>query len=245
VAIGAVCTLTAVTLFADAPKDLGPAPAFAVQQALRWLDPPAGTVLHSRAIVTQAGGSRTMEVWQSAEDPENQRIRFEENGVAYEIAGPEGTAFYDPETDTIYEAGPRPEGSASAKAPQEGRSKDRTMPFGDPVVAKVRTLLAEGRMQVTGPKTHDGVRAWEISLPPDAGRPVWALWVSAADGKPLELRDPGREGRQVVRWSSYEVVPESEAKDQLTLASAHPSARVVRDPDEVAAAERRLIPQKG
>ena len=73
------------------------------------------------------------------------------------------------------------------------------------------------------------------------------LWVSAADGKPLELRDPGRDASeppQVIRWPTYEVLDDSGADRLLTLTGAHPSARVERDAARVVAAERRLIPAK-
>ena len=98
-------------------------------------------------------------------------------------------------------------------------------------------------MDVTGRENHDGNDAWVISLKADVGRPVWTLWVSAADGKPLELRDPGRdasEAPQVIRWPTYEVLPDAGADKLLTLTGAHPSARVVHDPAQVDAAERRL-----
>jgi hypothetical protein len=127
------------------------------------------------------------------------------------------------------------------------KAGDPTLPAGDPIVTKVRMLLQEGRMAVTGREVHNGADAWAVSLKPGAGRPVWALWVSAADGKPLELRDPGRdasEGASTVRWPVYEVLPEAKRNRLLTLEGAHPSARVVRDAGQVAAAERRLLPRK-
>jgi hypothetical protein len=61
---------------------------------------------------------------------------------------------------------------------------------------------------------------------------VWKLWVATADGKPLELRDPGRdanEAPQVIRWPTYEVLPGGGARKLLTLKGAHPTADMVRD----------------
>jgi hypothetical protein len=121
------------------------------------------------------------------------------------------------------------------------------MPAGDPVVDKVRFLLQEGQMVVKGREIHNGIDTWAISLRADVGRPVWTLWVSAEDGKPVELRDPGRDASeqpQVVRWPAYEVLPGSDADRLLTLTGAHPTARVVHDPAQVAAAEQRLLPPK-
>jgi hypothetical protein len=100
-------------------------------------------------------------------------------------------------------------------------------------------------MAVSGREHHNGTDAWAIALKPEAGRPVWTLWVSASDGKPLELRDPGRnasEQPQAIRWPTYELLPASGADQLLTLAGAHPSARVVRDAAQTAAARQRLMP---
>jgi hypothetical protein len=61
---------------------------------------------------------------------------------------------------------------------------------------------------------------------------VWKLWVATADGKPLELRDPGRDAKeapQVIRWPTYEVLPGTSARKLLTLKGAHPTADVVHD----------------
>ena len=107
------------------------------------------------------------------------------------------------------------------------------MPVSDPIVAKVRLLLQQGRMTVTGREVHNGIDSWAISLKPGVGRPVWTLWVSAADGRPLELRDPGRDGSeqpQVIRWPTYEVLPDSHASQLLTLTGARPSAHWITAP---------------
>jgi hypothetical protein len=99
-------------------------------------------------------------------------------------------------------------------------------------------------MTVTGHEDHHGTDAWNISLKPDRGRPVWTLWVSAADGRPLELADPS-DGGQVVRWTTYEVLRDADADAVLTLAGAHPDAHVSDDPDAAHAAEERIFPAKG
>jgi hypothetical protein len=115
-------------------------------------------------------------------------------------------------------------------------------------VTKVRMLLQDGRMTVTGRELHDGIDAWAISLNPDVGRAGWTLWVSVADGKPLEVRDPGRNAGdqpQVIRWSVYETLADDTATHPLlTLAGAHPTAHVVHDPAQAAAAEQSLLPHK-
>jgi hypothetical protein len=94
-------------------------------------------------------------------------------------------------------------------------------------------------MTVTGRTPHNGHDAWEISLIADAGRPVWKVWVSASDGKPLELRDPGRDANEepsTIRWETYEVLSGAGAARLATLQGAHPTAKVVTDHDEVNAA---------
>jgi hypothetical protein len=61
---------------------------------------------------------------------------------------------------------------------------------------------------------------------------VWKLWEATADGKPLELRDPGRhanEAPQVIRWPTYEVLAAAGARKLLTLGGAHPTVDVVHD----------------
>jgi hypothetical protein len=243
VAAGVTLTATAVVMLGGGPADVGgPSSAAAVTQALRWLDPPSGTILHVRSVETQGAHTTTRELWQSADHPASARQSVA-GAHRYETSG---DALYDPATDTIYETTvkatvpPSKDRPTVAKQPRPG---DEAMAAGDPLVDKVRTLLQEGHMSVTGREVHNGTDAWVISLNPDVGRPVWTLWVSAADGKPLELRDPGRdadEQPQVIRWPTYEVLPAADAGGQLSLTGAHPSAHVVRDGAQVAAAEARL-----
>jgi hypothetical protein len=167
-----------------------------------------------------------------------------EGSTSFETAG---DGLYDPTTDTIYRpAKPRPGRDDDAAKTKRGHAKVAApgrLPAGDDMVVKVRMLLQEGRMVVTGREIHNGTAAWAISLKPNLGRPVWKLWVSAADGKPLELRDPGRDASeqpQVIRWPTYEVLRDADADRLLTLTGAHPSAHVVRDAARSTAAEQRL-----
>jgi hypothetical protein len=142
-------------------------------------------------------------------------------------------------------------GTQPAKAPASaGASSDRikvnpaTLPAGDPIVTKVRVLLQMHRATVVGREQHDGVATWAISLNQGLGRPAWRLWVDAATGRPVELRDPGRPGQQpqVIRWTTYEVLrPGTDPGAALTLTAAHPGARVVHDLDQWQAAEQRLL----
>jgi hypothetical protein len=242
-----------------------PAPASAISQALRWFDPPAGKVLHSRTV--DPGGA-VHEFWQDTDHPERMRI-IEANG--YET-GPD--SVYDPHTNTIYldgaavatpsdaerrakaaklaaegkttgPAGPAAEGKTTEEVAPAKRAAGERKPVaaaesGDPIVAKVRTLLAEGRARVRGRELHDGVDAWAITLSADAGRPAWTLWIRADDGRPLALDDPGDPGHgkppASTKWITYEVLDGTD--EPLTIEAAHPDAHVVRG-DGFDAAYRR------
>ena len=186
-------------------------------------------MLHARSSETQGGRTTIREVWQSADDPAAERVVVSTGGRRYETSRGD---VYDPATNTIYVATEKP-----------SRPRDFELLAGDPIVQKVRTLLDRGDMEVSGPMTHDGTSAFAIALKSTAGRPTWTLWVAAADGKPLELRDPGRdasEAPQVITWSSYEVLSGSSAATQSSLRTAHPDARVVHDHAQVDAALGRL-----
>ncbi len=242
VAAGVIVAATAAVVLGGGPDNLGgpPSAAAITQQTLRWLDPPAGTVLHARSIETSGTHTTTREFWQSADEPTAER-ELVEGAQTFEVSG---DALYDPATNTIYDPlGPPP---AAGTVPAPGKTgPDPSLPAGDPIVTKVRTLLEQGAMTVTGRELHDGIDTWAISLRPDAGRPVWTMWVSVADGKPVELSDPGRDASeqpQDIRWPVYEVLPGSSAAQLVTLAGAHPSAQIVHDPAQVAAAEQRFNP---
>jgi hypothetical protein len=259
VAAGVTLTATAVVMLGGWPGDVGgPSSASAITQALHWLNPPPGAILHVRSVETTGAQTTTRELWQSADQPGSER-QLIEDAHTFETSG---AALYDPATDTIYDApaapptrgdrtgtkpGPAGPEVAAPGGPASGKPGDAPLPAGDPIVNKVRMLLQQGRMSVTGREMHNGTDSWAISLKPDVGRPVWTLWVSAADGKPLELRDPGRDASeqpQVIRWPTYEVLPGSDADQLLTLTGAHPSAHVVHDAAQAAAAEERLEPPK-
>jgi hypothetical protein len=191
-------------------------------------------VLHTRAVETQGESTQVVEFWQAADHPGAARTRVTGSGPAFETAGDQ---LYDPSTDVIYDV---PGGDKDGKSPVPiGGSA-----LGDPMVTKVRMLLQRGDMVVSGPEDHGGTRAYVIALKPDVGRPVWRLWVSAADGRPLELSDPGRdanEAPQEIRWPVYEVVPAADASSSLSLPAAHPDARVVDDADAAGAAMQRIF----
>ena len=233
VTAGVTLVVAVALLFAGGPGDIGgPSSAAAIERALHWFNPPAGTVLHVRSIETRGSGTTTRESWQSADDPTANREVLD-GPIPYESTR---DGLFDPTSNTIYQ---RTEGMAPS------HQEDRII--GDSVVKKVRTLLGEQHMKVTGHESHNGQDAWEISLDADAGRPVWKVWVSAADGKPLELSDPGRdadEGPSTIRWETYEVLDGNDAARLATLQGAHPTATVVTDGAQVDAAWTRVFGNK-
>jgi hypothetical protein len=218
VAALAAVIAAAVVLLTGGPGGTPSASAL-TQAALRWFTPPAGTILHVRSVATQGGVTTTRENWVSADHPEQERELLTTRGVTQETAG---ESSYDAATNTIHEA----------PAEKAGKSPLAGLPASDEIVGKVRVLLEQGDMVVSGRATIDGQDAWAISLKADAGRPVWTLYV-ADDGRPLELRDPGRdanEAPQTIRWPLYEVLRDVANPDALvTLQGAHPGARVVTD----------------
>jgi hypothetical protein len=254
IAAGAIVAATAAVVLGGGPDSVGgPASAAAItQQTLSWLDPPAGTILHVRSVETTGTQTTTREYWESADDPHAER-ELVEGTTTYEASG---DALYDPATNTIYDPYSSPKGPGGGPAGEENSAKGTianaapaaagkdSAPAADPVVGKVRVLLEEGVMTVTGPELHDGVDTWAVSLKADLGEPVWTLWVSVADGKPVELRDPGSNASaqpQLIRWPVYEVLSaDSSTQQLLTLSGAHPSAQVVHDPAQAAAAAQRL-----
>ncbi len=147
-------------------------------------------------------------------------------------AGAEGAA------DKAQEAPPIDEARRAAA----GRHGEDVLPPGDPVVSKIRFVLQNGDASVTGHEVRNGVDAWVISLNPGLDRAPWTLWVNRANGRPLELYDPGRTATsapQTIRWTSYDVL--RDATVPASLDELHPTAVHVRDADQFAAAQDRLV----
>ena len=207
VAAGVTLTATAVVMLGGGPGDVGgPSSASAITQALHWLNPPRG---HDPARPQRRDPGRADDHARVLAVGGRSRRRARAARAARRASRPRATRCYDPATDTIYDrrrAAPRPS-RRPRKPGDDGRLPRRRSPIRR---ARSGSCSQEGRMVVTGREIHNGADAWAISLKPDVGRPVWTLWVSAADGKPLELRDPGRDASeqpQVIRWPTYEVLP--------------------------------------
>lgn len=229
VAAGVAAVAAGLLLLGGGPGS--PDAAAAVTQTLHWLTPSPGTILHARSVETNRGDVTTRDYWQSGDDPSKLRERID-GQRSFERSGDE---YYDPATNTIYAPG---DGVNKAKLPGAivPPAKDGSLPAGDPMVIKVRMLLAAGHMEVGDLDHHNGVDAWPISLKPGLDRQPWTLWVSADDGKPLELHD----GYQTIRWTAYDVTSGDGNAAVLSVRAAHPDAQVVTDPEAVMQAEARL-----
>ena len=221
----AVAALAAAAFFVLGGGPGGPATASAIDQALRWFDPPKGTILYARSVGTSADGDVEREVWQSADDPSQVRMRERRGDHVVETTP---RAIYDPRRNTIYEptgdkpidkgkleAATRKRGTAPpverkpGTAPSVERDPDATASVkrglakpavadfeaGDPIVSKIRSLLTDGRATVRGREERNGTEAWAITLLPGADRPTWTLWVAVADGRPIAMDDPGDPAR--------------------------------------------------
>jgi hypothetical protein len=151
-AAGVTLTAAAAVMLGGGPGEVGgPSSVSAVTQALHWLNPPSGTILHARSVEAQGGRTTTREFWQSADHPNAERLRIEGGTPTVETSG---DSVYDPATDTIYDA--------PGKVAAPGKPGSKTMPLGDSIVAKVRILLQKGHMAVTGREIHNGTQAWAM-----------------------------------------------------------------------------------
>ena len=76
----AVAGAAAFALLAGGPSTDN---ASAIEQAMHWFDPPAGSILHTRLTDTNAGVTTDQEFWGVADDIARSRIRY---GDAYEVS---------------------------------------------------------------------------------------------------------------------------------------------------------------
>jgi hypothetical protein len=218
-----------------------------------------------------AATTLTQESWQSVDHPERARraeqgVETDATGALYDPATDTIYAYVAPSTATVRRRltaaiaakirAARAAGADPAIIRQLRRDRDRELrriaagaepptspgenPIGDALVAQMRRLLQAGDARVGEETTHDGVPAFPITFSPGGAR--WTMWTRAEDGRPLELRIDGGgvDGLETVRWPAYEVLPDGRAA--LTIADAHPGARLIRDAGAYAAAQRRLFP---
>ena len=219
---GVTLTATAVVMLGGGPGEVGgPSSAAAITQALHWLSPPAGTILHVRSVETQGGRTTTREFWQSADHPESARLRVG-GSESYETAGENR---YDPATDTIHlggaaEAIGKPAAAAGPCPPairssRRSSSCSRTAASRSPA-ARSTTGPRRGRSP-SGPTPAGpcGSSGWR---PPTASR--WSCATPVATRTRPRRSSAGRPTRCCAGAG---------ARKLLTLKGAHPTADVVRD----------------
>lgn len=120
--------------------------------------------------------------------------------------------------------------------------------LGDWSVEQVHRAFDAGRATAGPEQEHDGVDARPIRMPvgkADEGA-RWVLWTAVDDGRPLELttdHGPGTPVVEATRFSTYELLPDTDADRLLTLEGAHPGAQMVRASAAYRDAEQRLFPQ--
>src|SRR6185436_4252099 len=116
--------------------------------ALRAITSPANMIVHVKETGEQGGVAVGVEWWQQTSPPYAKRVIKARDGVATEGAA-DGTtsSLYDPGTDTI------------------SQQPDASRPTLIDPISVVREQLANGRAQVAGTVSIDGVSLYKIALP--------------------------------------------------------------------------------
>ena len=195
-AAAAVVAVAAAVLVLVPGSATAPTAEAAVRQAMRWFDPPPGTVVHYRNVIRgQDVPPLVQEVWQSVDHPGQLRRLESWEGTTVEVAD---GLLHDPAANTTYVdvAPPRAErvaalrraldekyegakrAGASAEQLRRMRADFRAVlrhpdapaggsePAGDTVVAGIRAELERGSAQLGAETTHAGVPALPITLEP-------------------------------------------------------------------------------
>jgi hypothetical protein len=225
--------IVGVTVFGAAGPQTETANAAILHRVATALAPPAGTILHERAVVTIQGmAPATYELWQESDSPYAYRvIKFGHeaswNGSVL--------ASYDSSTNTIVEQ-PGGPSSNSAYAP-------------DDQAAQLRALVASGQARIDAYTTFDGVPAYKLTVT-GASSPFLngTVFVAKSNYHPLQIqttlsgedRKPGGAGDhssttgagsdvpETIDFQTYEYLPATSANLQLLdLQAQHPGAQVI------------------
>jgi hypothetical protein len=176
----AVLAAAVVFVAAGLPGAGGPAGArAAITRTLHWFDPPAGSILHIRSVMTSRGADTlTQESWQSVDRPGQERRA--EQGVETDSTGD----LYDPATDTIY----------AYVAPSRAVVRQRVEAA---IAAKIRAAKASGASpEVIAQLRRDRrkvLRGLVTDRPPDA--PVVDAAVRVGDALVNQMRGLLRAGK--------------------------------------------------
>jgi hypothetical protein len=180
------------------------------------LTPPAGTILHERAMIATPGHApQLFELWAQADAPQAYRV------IKWGSEGSwNGSTFsrYEAQTNTITVSPP----------PSEPPSVRGRKPVD--YAASLRALVQSGGARVLGTSTIDGVPAYELSVNGESVLPAGSTaYVAQSSFRPL-LIDYNANGGETIRYESYEYLPATGANlALLDLVEQHPGARVVRE----------------
>jgi len=229
----AAAVLAGVTVFGASGSQTDAADAAVLHRVATALAPPAGTILHERAIVTIQGmAPAKYELWQESKSPYAYRvIKF----------GHEATwngsvlASYNSSTNTIVDQ-PGAPSSNSAYAP-------------DDQAAELRALVASGLAHIDRETTFKGVRAYKLTVT-GASSPFLngTVYVAKSDYHPLEIQTSlasdahkggggkdhsavqtgGRPVSETIDFQTFEYLPPTSANLQLLdLQAQHPGAQTI------------------
>ncbi|HWE33005.1 MAG TPA: hypothetical protein VG410_05925 [Solirubrobacteraceae bacterium] len=213
-AAAATATAAALLVSTGSPSGTSAADAAILRGVAAELAPPAGTILHERAMVSVQGAPAVpYELWQQADNPQSYRIiKFGHDG---EYDGASGRfLLYNPGSNTITS------GSVTARPGSNGRGAED-------LAGTLRALVQAGNATVDATTTYDGIRAYKLTVKGSADRFLnGTAYVDASTYRPLEIDVAGSD--EVIKFTAYEYLPANAGNMRLLdVSAAHPGARVV------------------
>lgn len=208
--------VTVLTVFGAGGPVVQSADAALLRHVRNAVTPPAGVVLHEKAVTTIGSTTVNFEFWQRSDDPHAYRV--DKGGFEGAYTG-STTQTFDPASNTIVE-----------------HPADQAEPYVDPV-AELRTLLAKGSARIVGTTEINGESVYEITASSSTDMLLnGTIYVDATTYHPVRADlGPGAcprcGGPEQIRFLVYEYLPATPANVSLaSLTAQHPDARVVDAP---------------